>query len=78
MLPEHQQWKIAVQAAAVMLRTPPIDGQSSASHHANFPHMACNFENAPPRHPPVTGQQHAQTPPSILTMSSYRVMDASL
>ena len=27
MLPERHQWKPAVQAAAVMLRTPPVDGQ---------------------------------------------------
>jgi len=31
MLPECHQWKPAVQAAAVMLRTPPVDGQSPAS-----------------------------------------------
>jgi len=31
MLPERHQWKPAVQAAAVMLRTPPADGQSPAS-----------------------------------------------
>jgi len=31
MLPERHQWKPAVQAAAVMLRTPPVDGQSPAS-----------------------------------------------
>jgi len=32
MLPERHQWKPAVQAAAVMLRTPPsVDGQSTAS-----------------------------------------------
>jgi len=40
MLPERHQWKPAVQAAAVMLRMPPVDGQSPASQ----PH---NFENAP-------------------------------
>jgi len=31
MLPERHQWRPAVQAAAVMLRTPPADGQSPAS-----------------------------------------------
>jgi len=31
MLPERHQWKPAVQAVAVMLRTPPVDGQSLAS-----------------------------------------------
>jgi len=29
--PERHYWKPAVQAAAVMLRTPPVDGQSLAS-----------------------------------------------
>jgi len=76
MLPERYQWKPAVQAAAVMLKTPPVDGQSPASH-AHFPYTACNFESAS-RHPPVTGQQRALTPPSVRTMSSYRGMDASL
>ena len=76
MLPERHQWKPAVQAAAVMLRTPP---PSTASHrpasHAHFPYTPRNFENAS-RHPPVTGQQRAQTPPIVRTMSSYRGMDA--
>jgi len=31
MLPERHQWKPAVQAAAVMSRTPHVDGQSPAS-----------------------------------------------
>ena len=31
MSPERHRWKLAVQAAAVMLRTPPIDGQLPAS-----------------------------------------------
>ena len=31
MSPERHHWKPAVQAAAVMLRTPPVDGQSPAS-----------------------------------------------
>jgi len=30
MLPERHQWKPAVQAVAVMLRPPPVDGQSPA------------------------------------------------
>ena len=39
-LPERQQWKPAVQTAAVMLRTLPVD----------VPYMARNFENAPVTH----------------------------
>ena len=31
LLPERHQWKPAVQAAAVMLRTPPVTRQSAAS-----------------------------------------------
>ena len=31
MSPERHHWKPAVQAAAVMLRTPTVDGQSPAS-----------------------------------------------
>ena len=48
LLPERHQRKPAVQAAAVMLRTPPspVDSHSPASH-AHFPYMARNFENAP-------------------------------
>jgi len=67
LLPERHRWKPAVQAAAVMLRTPAVDGQSPASQ----PH---SFENAPP----VSGQQRAQTPSSVQTMSSYGRMDASV
>jgi len=59
MLPERHQWKPAVQAAAVMLTTPPpVGGQSPASQPCPLPH---NFENAT-HHPPVTGEQRAQTP----------------
>jgi len=77
MLPERHQWKPAVQAAAVMLRTPPVDGQSPASHLCPLPIYGAQFWERP-RHPPVTRQQRAQTPPSVRTMSSYRGMDASL
>ena len=31
MSPKRHQWKPADQAGAVMLRTPPVDGQSPAS-----------------------------------------------
>jgi len=50
-------------------RTPPLEARSSGRRS--------NVENAP-RHPPVTGQQRAHTPPIVLTMSSYHGMDASL
>jgi len=78
MSPERHHWKPAVQAATVMLRTPPPSTASyQPASHAHFPYTARNFENAS-RHPPVTGQQRAQTLPSVRTMSSYRGMDASL
>jgi len=77
MLPERHQRKPAVQAAAVMFRTPPSTASHRRASHAHFPYTAGNFENDP-RHPPVTGQQRAQTPLSVRTMSSYRWMDASL
>jgi len=57
MLPERQQWKRAVHAAAVMLRTPPSTASHRRASHAHFPYTVRNFEN-------VTGQQRAQTPPS--------------
>ena len=64
MLPERHQWKPAVQAAAVMSRTPPVDGQSPASQPYPLPIYARNFENAPLL-TRVTGQQRTQTPPSV-------------
>jgi len=48
MLPERHQWKPAVQAAAVMLRTPPSTASHRPASHAHFPYTARNFENAPP------------------------------
>jgi len=62
-LPERHQWKPAVQTAAVMLRTPPSTANHRQASHVHFPYTARNFENAS-RHPLVTGQQWAQTPPS--------------
>jgi len=50
------------------------------SEEARSPGRRSNVENAP-RHPPVSGQHRAQTPPmqqAVRTMSSYRGMDASL
>ena len=64
LLPECHQRKPAVQAAAVMLRTPPSTANHRRASHAHFPYTARNFQNAL-RHPPVSGQQRAQTPPSL-------------
>jgi len=55
---------------------PPSMASHRPTSHAHFPYTARNFENAP-RHPPITGQQRAHTPPSVRTMSSYCEMDAS-
>jgi len=43
MLPESRQWKPAVQAATVMLRTPPVDGQSLASQSRPLPIYDAQF-----------------------------------
>jgi len=57
MLPERHQWKPVVQAAAVMLRTPPVDGQSATP--------TSHIRRAILRTPPVTRQSPGQqTPPS--------------
>jgi len=61
MLPECHQWKTAVQAAAVMLRTPPVDGQSPASQPRALPIYAAQFWELP-HHPPVIGQLRACRP----------------
>ena len=49
LLPERHETKPAVQAAAVMLRTPDVE--STVNHrrasHAHFSYTARNFENAP-------------------------------
>ena len=47
MSPERHYWKPAVQAAAVMLRTTPVDGQSPASQpRPLLRYTARNVENA--------------------------------
>jgi len=43
LLPEHHQRKPAVQAAAVILRTPPVDGQSPASQPRPLPIYGAQF-----------------------------------
>ena len=58
---ECHHWKPAVQAAAVMLRTPSVDGQSQASQpRPPAIYGAHCWERL--HHPPVTNQQHARTP----------------
>jgi len=47
LLPERHQWKPAVHAAAVMLRTPPSTVNHRRASHAHFPYTARNFENTP-------------------------------
>ena len=77
MSPERYNWNSSVQAAAVMLRTPPVDGQSPASQPRLLTIYGAQFSERP-RHPPVTDQQRAHTPPSVRIMSSYHGMDTSL
>jgi len=62
MSPERHHWKPSVQAATVMLRTPPpIDGQSLASEPRPLAiYVVQCWERL--RHPPVTNQQCAHTP----------------
>ena len=57
MLPERHQWKPAVQAAAVMLRRPPVDGQSPASQPRNFENAGhSNATRTPIANPPNSAQ----------------------
>ena len=59
--PERHHWKPAVQATAVMLTTPPVDGQSPASEPRPLAIYGVQcWERL--RHPPVTNQQRAHTP----------------
>ena len=61
MSPERHHWKPAVQAATIMLRTPPpIDGQSPASQPRALAIYGAQFWECP-RHPSVTNQQRAHT-----------------
>ena len=61
MSPERHHWKPAVQAAAVMLRTPPVDGQSPASQPRPLAiYGAQCWERL--HHLLVTNQQSAHTP----------------
>ena len=57
LLPKRHQWKPAVQAVAVMLRTPLSTANHRRASHAQFPYTMHNFENASP---PVTRQSPAR------------------
>jgi len=50
---EFHHWKPAVQAAALMLKTPLVDGQSPASQPRALAIYGAQFWQCP-RHPPVT------------------------
>jgi len=79
LLPESCQRKPAVQAAAVMLRTPPVDGLSPASQPRPLPIYGAQFWERPPS--PTSQRPAARADPTQLavrTMSSYRGTDASL
>jgi len=43
MSPERHHWKPAVHSAAVMLRTPPVDGQLPASQPRPLPRYSAQF-----------------------------------
>jgi len=60
MSPERHHWKPTVQAAAVMLRMPPVDGQSPASQPRPLAIYGAQCWECL-RHPPVTNQQCAHT-----------------
>ena len=61
MSPERHHWKLAVQAAAVMLRTPAVDGQSQSSQPRPLAiYGAQCWERL--RHLLVTNQQRAHSP----------------
>jgi len=48
MSPERHHWQPAVEAAAVMLRTPPVDGQSPASEPRALAIYRAQFWERPP------------------------------
>ena len=77
MSPERHHWKPAVQAAAVMLRTPPRRQPVTGQPATPTSHIRCAILRTPhvTRRSPASS---AHTPPSVRTMSSYRGMDASL
>jgi len=78
LLPERHQRKPTVQAAAVMLRTPPVDGQSPASQLRPLPIFGAQFRRPPSRASQRPAARADPAQPAVRTMSSYRGMDASL
>jgi len=79
LLPERHQWKSAVQAAAVMLRTPPrrrpVTGQpATLTSYIRRTILITPLSSA--SHLPAARADPAQT--AVRTTSSYRGMDASL
>ena len=79
LLPERHQRKPAVQAAAVMLTTPPrrrpITGKPATST-SNIRRAILRTPPSPASQRPAARADPAQ--PAVRTMSSYRGMDASL
>jgi len=72
MSPERHHWKPAVQAAAVMLRTPPVDGQSQASQPGPLPIYGAQSWERPS--PPVTRRSpasSARTPSRAFALSRH-------
>jgi len=76
LLPEHHQWKPAVQTAAVMMRTLPSAAGRWLAGRARFPYAVRGFGGAPIARRPAARVDPAK--PTVRTMSSYRGMDASL
>ena len=77
-LPESHQWKPAVQAAAVMLRTPPCRRPVTGQPATRASHIRRAILKTPPSlasHRPAARADPAQT--AVRTMSSYHGMDAS-
>ena len=62
MLPERHHWKPTVQAAAVMLRTLPVDGQSPASQPRPLSIYGTKFWERPPS--PASHRPAAPTDPA--------------
>jgi len=90
----HQDVLANILRSHYVARTPPVEARSPGrrSNVENAPrrrpvtgqpatftsHIRRTILRMPPHHPLVTGQEHAHTPPSVRTMSSYHGMDASL